>query len=484
MKSIDIDVLPPLRKAADLPALRRTLAHFGQLYGIGIKLFDINNDKIVDLVTTSRAHCGYLFSQAATRKMCTAIVQQVRTAPPCKADQTHSIDCFSGLRYRIRTLFHDGSPIAKLILGPYAPAHLDAPPESLKQIDANLDTDRLAGHLAAISRIEDALAVQILQSLGVAIEAMLGAYFRAAMISNAHIAGISGAFSDLSSANQDLAVANEKLRDLDRLKSNFVATVSHELKTPLTSIIGYSEMLLEGMAGDINEEQREYIGTVLDKGEILLTLIGQILELSTAESPDSRISLKETPIHDVLAKSMTDVIPMAKKRSITLEPSVAQNLDPILVDPDKTRRVFTNLISNAIKFSPQGGAVAVECSLKTTPPLGNRGLDVFEPERNTHLSIKVSDQGEGIPKDKRERIFEAFFQIDGGATREVGGTGLGLCIVRNLVHAHGGQVFVHEAKQGGACFEVLLPYVPPRNWVASVDGLAQDPNHSPAANSL
>jgi signal transduction histidine kinase len=134
-------------------------------------------------------------------------------------------------------------------------------------------------------------------------------------------------------------------------------------------------------------------------------------------------------------------------------------VSPIVVDGDKVRRVLTNLLSNAVKFSAAGGTVKVLIDVHETQPEEGGRFDIFEPERNRNLRLRVIDGGIGIPKDKCEQIFDAFFQVDNSSTREFGGTGLGLSIVRNFVAAHKGRIDVESEPDQGSTFTVILPYV-------------------------
>jgi len=263
------------------------------------------------------------------------------------------------------------------------------------------------------------------------------------------------------------------LQELDRLKSNFIATVSHELRTPLTSVIGYSEMLLEGMAGGLNDEQREYVGTILEKGESLLSLIGQVLDMARIESGNVLIKKQLIDPRDIFKLCLSDVLPQARKRNLDLEIEVSDKVTPLAVDVDKIRRAVTNLLGNAVKFTPVGGHVLVRADILEDLPPGERRFDMFEPERNHFLRVRVTDTGVGIPADKLERIFDAFFQVDSSSTREFGGTGLGLAIVRNFVQAHGGKVEVESEPGRGSTFIMKIPYVTEKPMgVAAVDGLA------------
>jgi signal transduction histidine kinase len=213
------------------------------------------------------------------------------------------------------------------------------------------------------------------------------------------------------------------------------------------------------MAGEMSKEQQEYVRTILEKGESLLTLIGQVLDMSRIESGNVLVMREDTDVRRVIDLSVTDILPQAKKRDIKIVVEVAPEVTSIAIDRDKVRRVITNLLGNAVKFSKPAGAITVKAELWDAPPAGSGRFDMFEPERNKHLRLQVVDQGIGIPKDKLGDIWEAFYQVDNSSTREFGGTGLGLAIVRNFTQAHGGRVEVESQLGVGSTFSVLIPYV-------------------------
>ncbi|MEO0815051.1 MAG: ATP-binding protein, partial [Myxococcota bacterium] len=272
------------------------------------------------------------------------------------------------------------------------------------------------------------------------------------------LASTTEAVDSLEKTNRELIRANDQLKELDQLKSNFIATVSHELRTPLTSVIGYSEMLIEGMAGELSEEQTDYVRTILEKGESLLTLIGQVLDLSRIESGNVMMNREATDVQELAELSVSDILPQATKRKLQVEVHVAEDVEPIPVDRDKVRRVITNLLGNAVKFTPEGGRIQVLATVVEEEGRGEDRFDMFEPERIRCLKIEVVDSGIGIPKDKLERIFDTFYQVDNSSTRQFGGTGLGLSIARNFVVAHNGHIDVHSELGRGSTFSFVIPY--------------------------
>jgi signal transduction histidine kinase len=230
--------------------------------------------------------------------------------------------------------------------------------------------------------------------------------------------------------------------------------MSHELRTPLTSVIGYSEMLLSGLAGDLLPEQREYLATILEKGESLLGLISSILDFSKIEARGVALSLRPTDVSQVLRMSVSTLLPQAQRKKIALTwQSEPINPRPML-DEDRVRQCVVNLLSNAVKFTPEGGAVRARARVIHGDPAAN-GQDM--------LDISVQDDGIGIAPDQHDRIFQTFYQVDGSSTREHGGTGLGLAIVRSYVEAHGGYVKVESQLGSGATFSLVFPMKQPES---------------------
>ncbi len=458
MSTSPLDQSISLTELLDVEGFREVCKSFSELYGIGIKVFDIEANKIADVRASTGDHCGYLFTVHPTQVACTNLVNKIRTIALTADSEPLAIDCFSGLRYKILPLVYEGSLLGRFIFGPYAPVELKAPPAQLEQYRPQLDLDTLAGYLKEIPRATEKTADKVIEHVTQILQVIIHGSYRIQMTSKVHIASIQGAFDELEVNSRKLKHANDKLQELDRLKSNFIATVSHELRTPLTSVIGYSEMLLEGMAGELTPEQQEYVTTILEKGENLLSLIGQVLDLSRIESGNVLIQKQDIDPRMVVNTALSDVLPQANKRRIEIVIEVDDAVTNIVVDADKLRRIISNLLANAVKFSSPNSQVKVCLDVDDVRPTDRARFDIFEPERNRNLRLRVIDQGVGIPEEKLERVFDAFYQVDNSSTREFGGTGLGLSIVRNFVQAHEGRVEVTSKANEGSTFTVYLPY--------------------------
>jgi signal transduction histidine kinase len=235
----------------------------------------------------------------------------------------------------------------------------------------------------------------------------------------------------------ELQRAHQQLQSLDRLKSEFVSTVSHELRTPLTAIKGYSQLLLEGRAGPVTEEQRECLQTILECTEQVIRRVNDILFLQEC----SQIVLSPSPVslREVALAAIRSVEQQARDRAIEIVTDMPEDVC-VVGDPDALQLLYLHLLDNAIKFSPEGGRVCVR--LRDAGPV---------------VQVEVSDTGIGIPPEYHERIFERFYQVDSSTTRAFGGAGLGLAISKRIVEAHGGRISVQSTPGQGSTFAFVLP---------------------------
>lgn len=234
----------------------------------------------------------------------------------------------------------------------------------------------------------------------------------------------------------------EKLRALDKAKSDFLSTVSHELRTPLTSIVGYIELLKDEETGPLTSPQRRMLDVVDRNANRLRALIEDLLTLSRIES--GAFSSRKEPVDLVrLVASATDAVrPAAEAASITLETHCPSQPLVLEADSDQLDRVLMNLLSNAVKFTPKGGKVAVRA-------------DAWDGE----AVLSVSDTGIGIPAEEQERLFQRFFRASNATDAAIPGTGLGLTIVRTIVANHGGVMEVDSEENRGTTFTARLPIV-------------------------
>jgi signal transduction histidine kinase len=256
--------------------------------------------------------------------------------------------------------------------------------------------------------------------------------------------------------------------EVERAKSALLSTVSHEMRTPLTSVIGYAEMLLEGMAGPINDEQREYLSTILGKSDHLLRLISSMLDLARLETSAPTVERRPVAVLDVIERASASLTSEAERRAISLNLVSSGRLPRVMADARRIRQVLMHLIANAIKFTPRGGQVVIAAEVGPLSPSDLLSAPAAPPPtvvpeelaRRFGVRVSVRDTGIGISPMAQARIFEPFFQVDQSSTREYSGTGLGLSLAKSYVEAHGGSIWVHSQPGSGSTFTLSLPAVP------------------------
>lgn len=229
-----------------------------------------------------------------------------------------------------------------------------------------------------------------------------------------------------------------EIRKLEKMRSDFVANVSHELKTPLTSIKGFVETLLEGALED-KENSRHFLQIIQEHASRLDSLVNDLLDLSGLESKEIALDKKEVNIKRLADDILAGFRSQLKKKSVAAENNLAPDL-AVRVDKEKIGQVLTNLIDNAIKFNRQNGSIKI-----------------YQDNLGDKIKVIVEDSGIGIPPKDIPRIFERFYRVDKARSRELGGTGLGLSIVKHIVELHGGMVGVESTEGLGSKFSLLLP---------------------------
>jgi two-component system NtrC family sensor kinase len=231
------------------------------------------------------------------------------------------------------------------------------------------------------------------------------------------------------------------LKHLDQMKNDFVHTVSHDLRSPLTAVLGYAELVER--VGPLTDQQKEFLHRVQSSVQNITTLVNDLLDLGRLEAGfDSRREIVQ--LENVLQYSLGLLDSLVKKKNIQLEQDIAPNLHPLRANPIRIRQMIDNLIGNAIKYSPEGGKIKIKIS-----SAGNQVI------------LEVTDSGPGIPRDEQARVFDKFYR--GSNVNEIKGTGLGLAIVKSIVDSHRGRVWVESVVDHGSSFFVVLPAYEPES---------------------
>jgi signal transduction histidine kinase len=241
-----------------------------------------------------------------------------------------------------------------------------------------------------------------------------------------------------------LAVDNARLyreaEHANRVKAEFLAVMSHELRTPLNAIGGYVDLLDMGLRGPLTDEQRDYLLRIKRSQQRLLGMINDVLNFARLEAGQVHYDITPVPLQDALREVDVLVEPQLQGRGLRFEHRPCAPALCVQADREKLQQIVLNLLVNAIKFTPSGGEIVLDCE-----------------ERTGEVAVRVRDTGRGVPQDKLHVIFEPFVQVERGTTRAIDGTGLGLAISRDLARAMGGDLEVESVVGEGSVFSLTLP---------------------------
>lgn len=242
----------------------------------------------------------------------------------------------------------------------------------------------------------------------------------------------------------ELSDRNIELFKANKLKSEFLANISHEFRTPLNAILGFAEILREKPASDLVKSKR-YAENIITSGRSLLNMVNDLLELAKVEAGKVKLNVQQTDIGRLCQGLTAFFSPMTEKRKIKVKLSVDQDIPPVMTDPGKVQQILYNLLTNAVKFSPEKGKIQITAAL---------------PDDNT-VRIAVTDTGPGIAQADQQKIFEKFRQADGSITRQSAGSGLGLAISKQLADMLAGKISIESTPGQGSTFALELPLVLP-----------------------
>jgi len=246
----------------------------------------------------------------------------------------------------------------------------------------------------------------------------------------------------LSAQQKELMEKSKELEIVNQTKSEFLANMSHEIRTPLNAVIGFAELMLDGLTGEINEEQRQNLNDIYSSGQHLLNLVNDVLDLSKVEAGKMEIVIEHLNVPNIIDNTVKMVKPIIDENKLSLEIDIEEGLPQIDADRNRFRQILYNLLSNAAKFTKANGNIQIKAV-----------------KAGDYCQVSVIDSGIGIKKEDFSRIFDSFTQGDTLPGREIKGTGLGLRLSRQLVELMGGKLWFGSTWKRGSEFHFTLPFV-------------------------
>lgn len=240
---------------------------------------------------------------------------------------------------------------------------------------------------------------------------------------------------------EDLEKANEKLKKIDQMKSDFITITAHQLRTPLTGIKWSLTAILNGNLGPVHKEQKEYLQGAVESNQRMIDTVNEILQMDNIQTGQTRIKTAEVSPADLLNSALADIYPEAAQKHIKINSSISKNLIPLInIDQDAIRTVLQNLIGNSVLYTKEKGEVNIEIT-----------------QSGDKVQISIRDNGIGIPKNEQKNVFTKFFRATNAVNHYANGSGLGLSISKNIVQQHGGKIDFESEEGKGTTFNIILP---------------------------
>lgn len=247
-------------------------------------------------------------------------------------------------------------------------------------------------------------------------------------------------------------------QDTERMKAHFISMITHELRSPLNSINGYLDLALEGIAGELNQQQREFVQRARAGSEHLYALIEDLLLISRADAGQLRLNRDLIHLPEIVANAIEELELIAMDNEISIKVEIASDFPQIYADAVRIQQVLRNLLNNALRFTPPGGCVTISARVNNNP-IERAAAESIEPnEDQQQIELQIRDTGYGIAPEYQERIFDRFYQIPIENAGRVSGQGLGLTIVKMIVELHGGRLSVESMPNAGSAFKFTLPF--------------------------
>ncbi|HYB02593.1 MAG TPA: ATP-binding protein [Ktedonobacteraceae bacterium] len=240
-------------------------------------------------------------------------------------------------------------------------------------------------------------------------------------------------------------------QELERLQSRFISMITHELRSPMNTINGYLDLALEGLAGELNQQQREFIQRARASSEHLYALIEDLLFIARADAGQLRLNHEFVRLTEIIDHAIEELELIALDNEISIDVEIPNDFPAIDVDAERMKHVMRNLIHNALRFTQPGGSIVIAACVSATP------IELATTNHTQHMKVQIRDTGHGIAPEYQNQIFERFYQIPLVHSERAGGQGLGLTVVKMIIELHGGQIFVESMPGAGSTFTFTLP---------------------------
>jgi signal transduction histidine kinase len=245
--------------------------------------------------------------------------------------------------------------------------------------------------------------------------------------------------------------------EVERLRAHFISMITHELRSPLNTINGYLDLALEGIGGELNQQQREFVQRARAGSEHLYALIEDLLLISRADAGQLHLNRDVIRLTEIIDHAVEELELMAMDNEISVHVEIASDFLQIYADAIRMQHVMRNLINNALRFTPSGGSVVISACVNNIPTEPTNTDSVTTNGKKQEVEVHIRDTGYGIAPEYQMRIFERFYQIPVADSQRLGGQGLGLAVVKKIIELHGGQIFVESIPGAGSNFTFTLP---------------------------
>jgi two-component system sensor histidine kinase BarA len=450
MDELELDAVPSLANLVqrERPLIEEVCQSYVDLFQVAVKVLDADGNRLIEVA--SRADlCQYIYGIPPCRQACIHIVTAIRHDNPEFRVVTPHV-CFSGAEYRSAPIHAGTDVIGKLVFGPFLPEEVVSPPGHFLAMDEAVDPETAWAKTNHFQRVERELAEGLASNLASVVEIICFMGHKGQLTTDMHVQSMTEAYQEVARKNRELEGTVSEMRRLNQQRSAFLSSVSEELRSPLTNLIGYAEMLLEGFGEGSAEDQREFLQAIIDHGEQVLQVTDTMEELARIDRGELELAREPAPLAELLDAAVAPLRPQAAAKDVNLEvDAIPAGLPTPQLDVAKVRAILGQLLDNAVKFTPAGGRVSVACRL-ATPQVG-AALDA------PALEIAVSDSGIGIDPSHHAHLFEPFYTVHTGPHRAYHGAGVGLAIAHAYAEAHGGEIAVESRPDAGSTFTLRLP---------------------------